>query len=127
MPKTTSREEATLAKMDKNPNAPRYVTCDLRAAQKEELLTFIRETNEEDLFSWMEGMVSSGHILSVKSLDVGYQCSVTGSSQCHSHPNMCLISRASTAVRAVYSVMFKDTQILAGTWPVTNRIEELDA
>ena len=126
MPKTTPREEAALKSMDKNPNAPRYVSCDLSAAQKTELNSFIEESELGDLHQWAMDRVMNNHTLSIRVLDVGYQCSLTGSKGNTSHENTCLISRSSTPERALWSVMFKDTLILHGTWPVTNRLEDLD-
>src|ERR1035437_4525409 len=126
MPKTTPREEAALKSMDKNPSAPRYVSCDLSAAQKTELNSFIEESELGDLHQWAMDRVMNNHTLSIRVLDVGYQCSLTGSKGNTSHENTCLISRSSTPERALWSVMFKDTLILHGTWPITNRLEDLD-
>jgi hypothetical protein len=126
MPKTTPREEAAVAKIEKNGNAPRYVSCDLNAAQKRELDGFIEATSVEDMHQWAMQQVLDGHTISIRSLDVGYQCSLTGSTNHRSHPNQCLISRSSTPERAKYSVMFKDATILHGVWPVVNRLEDLD-
>lgn len=126
MPKTTPREEAVLKSMDKNPNAPRYVSCDLNAAQKRELDAFIEESELSDLHQWLMQAVMANHTVSIRVLDVGYQCSLTGSKGNTSHENICLISRSSTPERALWSVMFKDTTVLHGVWPVTNRLEDLD-
>jgi hypothetical protein len=126
MPKTTPREDAALKAIDKNPNAPRYVQCDLSAAQKKELDVFIEGTSVEDLHQWAMGRVSDNHTLSMRMLDVGYQCSLTGSQHQRDHANICLISRSSSPERALYSLMFKDTTILHGIWPVSNRLEDLD-
>jgi len=127
MPKTTPREEAALKKLDANPNAPRYVTCDLNKAQKEALLVFIEEVEDKDIIEWINLRVGNNHILSTKALDVGYQASLTGSSRSTDHANQCLISRASTPAKALWSVFFKDQVVLAGVWPVSNRLEDLDA
>jgi hypothetical protein len=126
MPKTTPREEAELKKMDRNGSAPRYVSCDLSKAQKEDLNAFIEGGNVEDVWQWVSQQVIAGHSVSLRSLDVGYQCSVTGNVNHAAHPNTCLISRSSTPERALWSVMFKDTALLHGVWPVTNRLEDLD-
>jgi hypothetical protein len=127
MPKTTPREEAALKKLDANPNAPRYVSCDLDREQKESLLAFIADTEHIDLLAWIDYRVGSGHILSTKGLEVGYQASLTGTQHSSDHVNCCLISRASTPLKAIWSVFFKDQEILKGVWPVSNRMEELDA
>lgn len=126
MPKTTSREEAALKAMDKNGTAPRYVSCDLNVTQKKELDTFIEDSSLEDLHQWAMGRVMDNHVLSMRGLDVGYQCSLTGTKHHQTHENICLISRSSTPERAMWSVMFKDTMLLHGVWPVTNRLEDLD-
>ncbi len=126
MPKTTPREEAALKRIEHNGNAPRYVACDLSVAQKRELDAFIEGGTLEDLHQWLVGRVIDNHTVSVRSLEIGYQCSVTGSTAHAAHPNTCLISRSSTPERALWSVMFKDTSILHGVWPVTNRLEDLD-
>lgn len=126
MPRTTPREEAALKAMDKNGNTPRYVSCDLNTIQKRELDTFIEESSLEDLHQWAMGRILDKHILSMRSLDVGYQCSLTGAKNHQTHENICLISRSSTPERAMWSVMFKDTTLLHGVWPVTNRLEDLD-
>ncbi len=126
MPKTTPREEAVLKKLDQNGNAPRYVACDLNVAQKRELDAFIEGGTLEDLHQWLVQQVMKNHSISVRSLDVGFQCSLTGGKQSGPHENICLISRSSTPERAMWSVMFKDVTILKGVWPVTNRLEDLD-
>lgn len=126
MPKTTPKEDATLKAMDKNPNAPRYVSCDLSVKQKRELDEFIEATSKEDLMSYLVSSVMRNHSFSVRVLEVGYQCAMTGTKGHVTHENICLISRSSTPERAMYSVMFKDIVILGGTWPVSNRLEDLD-
>jgi len=126
MPKSTPREEAVLKKMDANPNAPRYVQCDLTKQQKESLTVYIQDTDLEDLLSWMCEKVSDNYSISMKSLDVGYQCSLTGTPKQSSNANVCLISRSSDPARAVWSVMFKQKELLPPIWPVSNRIEDLD-
>jgi len=127
MPKTTPKEDAALKKMDANPNTPRYVSCDLNKVQKESLAAFIMDTDDEALMKWFTDRVVDNHSISVKCLEVGYQCSVTGQARHATHANICLISRASTPMKALWSCFYKDTEILAGFWPVTNRMEELDA
>lgn len=126
MPKTTPREESALKKMDQNGNAPRYVACDLNTAQKRDLDAFIEGGTIEDLHQWLIGRIMANHTMTVRVLDVGYQCALTGSKGNQAHENVCLISRSSTPERAMWSVMFKDTTILHGVWPVSNRLEDLD-
>jgi len=127
MPKSTPREESALKKIDANPNAPKYVQCDLNKAQKGELLEFIDSSDIDALVNWIDYRVGDGHILTTKALDVGYQASLTGTTHARDHANCCLISRASTPSKALWSVYFKDSVILKGVWPVSNRMEDLDA
>ncbi|SRR5258708_15015910 len=126
MPKTTSKEEAALAKISANGQGPDYVNCDLNPAQKRELDAFIEGGNQEDLFQWIVGRIIDNHVMSVRCNEIGYQCSLTGGKAHASHSNKCLISRSSTPERSMWSVMFKDTTLLHGIWPVTNRLEDLD-
>jgi len=126
MPRTTPKEELLLKKMDANPNTPRYVNCDLTKQQKESLVVFIQDTDNESLWTWIEMTVGAGHSVSLKPLEVGFQCSVTGQTRHGQHANVCLISRASTAIKSMWSCYYKDSEILKGVWPITNRMEELD-
>lgn len=126
MPKSTPREEAVLKKEALTNNAPRYVTCDLTKAQKEGLTQFIDESDIESLIAWINYRVGDNHTLSTKGLDVGYQASLTGTAKCRDHAGECLISRSDSPSRALWSVYYKDSEILKGIWPVTNRIEDLD-
>ena len=126
MPKTTPKEDAALKKMDLHLNAPRYVACDLSKAQKEQLGEFIESTTSEDLLAYIVNRVMANHSVGVRVLEVGFQCAMTGTKGNAAHENICLISRSSTPERAMYSVMFKDTMLLQGVWPVSNRLEDLD-
>lgn len=126
MPKSTPREEAALKKMDQNSNAPRYVVCDLTKTQKESLTVYIQDTDLEALLDWMCQKVSDNYSISMKTVDVGYQCSLTGTPKQTSNANVCLISRSSDPARALWSVMYKQQELLPLIWPVSNRIEDLD-
>ncbi len=127
MPKSTPREDAALKKLDANPNAPRYVQCDLTAEQKKVFATFMEESEITDFIQWIDQTVGNNYTLSMKSLDVGYQCSLTGTAKQSGNANVCLISRASSPSKAAWSVYYKATQILPLIWPVSNRLEDLDA
>lgn len=125
MPKTTPREDAALKKIEQS-NGPLYVSCDLSVAQKSELDGFIEGADRDAMLNWFLAKVGDNHTFSVRCNEVGYQCSLTGGKTHASHSNKCLISRSSTAERSMWSVMFKDTMVLKGIWPVSNRLEDLD-
>ena len=88
---------------------------------------FIEESDTEELIKWIDSRVGNSHTLSTKPLEVGYQAALTGNSHSTDHANKCLISRASTPSKALWSIYFKDSEVLKGIWPVTNRMEDLDA
>jgi hypothetical protein len=105
----------------------KFVNCDLDKDQKEALALFADELENMEWIDWLEGLVTLGHIISVRSNEVGFQCSVTGGSRDGSvHQNMSLIARASSPLKAIQSAMFKDTVILSGTWPIVDKRSELD-
>lgn len=118
--------KAEVAPKRKDDNAPRFVKCDLNAQQKESLTAWALEQEEMDMLKWVEDKVTRGHVVSIRSNDVGYQCSVTGTSEGSGHPNMSLVARASTPLKSVYAAWFRDEVVLQGVWPVANRLEELD-
>jgi hypothetical protein len=76
--------------------------------------------------AWIDGRVGLGHVISLKSADVGYMCSLTGERESSGHMGVSLVARASTPVRALRSCMYKDEMVLQGQWPATSRLEELD-
>lgn len=84
------------------------------------------EAEWRDLFAWVDAMVVRGHTISIKSMDVGYQVNITGVRSGSGHDGACLIARASSPTNALYSAWFKDTEVLAGQWPVENTADNLD-
>jgi hypothetical protein len=126
MPKSTPREEAALKKLDASSNAPKYVSCDLSKAQKESLTVYIQDTDLEELVKWMCDKVSDEYTITMRSLDVGYQCSLTGTPKQRANAGACLISRSDSPLRSIWSVMFKTVEILPPIWPISNRLEDLD-
>jgi len=126
MPATTKKPADAQPKVWDRKEAPRYVRCELSKDQKTALAAWAEELEDADLLSWIGGRVESGHVLSIKSLAVGYQVSLTGDREASGHYGISLVARASTAVRALYSCMYKDELVLQGVWPATNSVDELD-
>lgn len=127
MPATTPNPaKAALAKPDRDREAPRFVRCDLNAAQKLDLVKWDDEQERTDLAEWLDKVISRGHVLSVRANDVGYQASLTGMTQSSGHEKQCLIARASTANRAVMALWFKDVVILTEGWPIKGTEEDFD-
>jgi len=126
MPKTTPKSEAAEDKRWDGKQAPKYARCDLSAEQRELLKQWSSELEDVDLLKWIETEVSRGHVLSIRSNEVGYQASLTGVREASGHFGVTLIGRASTAVRAVQSLMYRDAMVLSGVWPATDSNSELD-
>jgi len=128
MPKTqqapTPTEQKALAKL--NGSGPQFVRCELSKDQKQQLIHWAHETDTEDAVKWMFQKAESGHVVSLRTNEVGYQCSVTGVFESSGHNNQSLVARASSAEKALYAAMFRDVVVLAGIWPVSNRLDELD-
>jgi hypothetical protein len=133
MPKTTSKEaavdQAKAAQNGKpwtNKDAPRFVRCDLSPQQKVALTMWAADAEETDLLKWVEVRVTLGHVLSIRSNEVGFQCSLTGGTEGSGHLGVSLVARASTPLRAVYACWYRDEVVLEGKWPVSNTLDELD-
>jgi hypothetical protein len=109
-----------------NGTGPQYVRCDLNKAQKEQLTLWHAELEEMDMCKWLYYKVERGHTVSLKCLEAGYQCSVTGTTEGSQHLNLCLIARASTPEKSIAGAMFRDTVILEGVWPASGRLDDLD-
>jgi hypothetical protein len=84
------------------------------------------EAEDIDLLSWMEKRVEQGHVLSIRSNEVGYQASLTGHREASGHQGISLVARASTPKRALYGCWYRDEVVLSGKWPVQNTVDELD-
>lgn len=106
--------------------APLYVKCDLNTAQKLMLVAWADELETVDLLGWLDHMILEGHVISMKAVDFGFQASATGIRPPTAHVGKCLVARASTPVKALYSLMYKATMVLTGVWEATARNEELD-
>jgi hypothetical protein len=126
VPASTPNPDKGKAKTPPPENGVRYVRCELNKAQKEQLAGWAEEAEDVDLLAWVHNRVSSGHVLSIRSEDVGYRATLTGMRESSGHLNQCLISRASTSVRALQSLWFKDEVLLSGAWPISGSADELD-
>jgi hypothetical protein len=109
-----------------NGAGPQFVRCELTKAQKEQLVHWHAETDLEDAVKWLFRMAENGCVVSLRTNDVGYQCSVTGVFESSGHKDQCLVARASTAEKALYGAMFRDIVVLEGVWPVSSRLDDLD-
>lgn len=103
-----------------------YVKCDLTEEQKRDVAMFSETLKAESVLKWMAEHVLSGHVVSCRSNEVGFQCSVTGTRASSGHEGKCLIGRASTATKALHSTMYKDTVVLHGSWDKVQTRDELD-
>ena len=127
MAATQPRNTATEPTKTTEPPNVRFVTCELTPEQKLVLATWAADLDTEEWIGWLTSTVTLGHVVSMRANEVGYQCSVTGGSRDGSvHAGLSLVARASTPVKALQAAMFKDQNVLAGVWPVTDRKSELD-
>lgn len=126
MPKTNPKESVKEAGAWDGKAAPRYVRCDLSTEQKALLVTWSTELETVDVLAWIEAQVARGHVLSVRSNEVGFQCSLTGTREASGHFGMCLVGRASTSIRAIHAVMYRDEMVLQGIWPASSLTSDLD-
>lgn len=111
---------------------PQFVDLTLTAAQKEHLATWITDTEYSDLEAWIEERCKDGDVISIKRIVDGgvaldaYICSVTGTQLSTTHNGKCLTARASTAMKALWSAMYRDSEILHGIWTVADRRVDVD-
>jgi hypothetical protein len=127
MPATTPNPNKVDPKQNGNA-APLYVKCDLSREQKELVKAWAEEVEYVDVVKWIEFHADDGQTLSVKHIvgQDGYQASLTGNELSTNKKGKCLISRASTAWRAILGLMYKDTLVLEGQWTVMERQLDLD-
>lgn len=126
MPKTTPAPIKHDIPTKSNGNGPQFVKCDLSAEQKRLLADWAETAEDVDMLKWLELHVQMGHVVSIRSNEVGYQCSVTGVTEGSGHMNKSLVARASTPLRALYSAWYRDEIVLKGQWTVIDRLTELD-
>lgn len=134
MPATTPNPNKSAA--DSNGNGrghmPQYVDLTLDSRQKENLRQWIEDTEYVDLERWIEERCSDGDTISIKPIikdgvfQNAYICSVTGSSLSTTHGGKCLTARASSAMKSLWSAMYRDTEILHGVWVVVDKTVDVD-
>lgn len=111
---------------------PQFVDLSLNVEQKARLVEWIAETEYKDLEAWIETRCSDGDTISIKPIIENnlfmnaYICSITGSSMSTTHGGKCLTARASSAMKALWSAMYRDTEILHGIWVVSDRRVDVD-
>lgn len=134
MPATTPNPNKTASEPNGNGRGhmPQFVDLTLNAQQKARLVEWIAETEYADLEAWIEKRCSDGDSISIKPIiDAGvfqnaFICSITGSALSTNHHGKCLTARASTAMKALWAAMYRDTEILQGVWVVTDRRVDVD-
>jgi hypothetical protein len=127
MPAMTPNPSKTASSQNGN-SAPLFVKCDLTSEQKLLCRAWADEVENFEVIAWIDHACDNGDILTVKHIlgQDGYQASMTGGELSVAHKGKCLTSRASSAWKAVLSLMYKDTLVLQGIWAVTERTLDLD-
>lgn len=134
MPATTPNPNKPAAESNGNGRGhmPQFVDLSLNAQQKARLVEWIAETEYQDLEAWVEKRCEDGDTISVKRIiesgvaREAYICSVTGGPLSTTHNGKCLTARASSAMKSLWAAMYRDTEILHGTWVVTDRAVDVD-
>lgn len=105
----------------------RFVKCELTAADKIDLKEKAGAVDiMEEVWRHLSSLVEDGHVLSIKSMDVGFQASLTANANHRTHASLCLIARGSSPRSALISLWYRDTVILQGKWAANERLNELD-
>ena len=85
--------------------------------------------NADDLLDHNFESVTEGYLLSAKEAEVGYQASLTQGKESAIgvlNAGKCLVTRASTPERAIWSLYYKHTQILAKDWGRASQEQSLE-
>lgn len=132
MPATTPNPNKSIANGNGQGYKPQFVDLSLNKEQKARLAEWIEETEYRDLEEWIQKRCEDGDVISIKRIIENgiardaYICSVTGTQLSTTHNGKCLTARASTAVKSLWSAMFRDTEILHGIWVVVERSVDVD-
>lgn len=107
---------------------PSFVRLDLTSEQKDAMAHWAEELTDRDLMSLYIDSQVDGYVFSAKSLDQGYQASLTPAVSGAERANggKCLVTRASTPERAMYSLFFKHTELLKKNWSTLSTATELE-
>lgn len=126
MPTTTPKqkpfpEAEEREKKDQNGHykRPMFVRCDLDGEQKKEMAEWANSRTADDLCDYICESISDGYVLSIKEADTGYQASLTQQKEAAIgvlNSGKCLVTRASTPQRVLWSLYYKHTQVLVKDW-----------
>jgi hypothetical protein len=108
---------------------PAFVRCDLSADQKREMAQWANNLGGNDLLDYIVESVKAGYTLSIKEGEVGYQSSLTQSKGAGIgvvNVGKCLVTRASSPERALWSLYYKHTQILEKDWSSASAEQQLE-
>lgn len=108
---------------------PAFVRCDLSSEQKVLLAKWANDLGGNDLLDYIVDSIKDGYTLSIKEAEVGYQSSLTqGKQAAIGVPNAgkCLVTRASTPERALWSLYYKHTQVLEKDWGSASMEQQLE-
>jgi hypothetical protein len=98
---------------------PTYVRCDLNSEQKTEMATWSNARNSDECMDYLFECIQDGYTFGLKEAEVGYQASLTQMRQPKigvQNMGKCLVTRASTPERALWSLLFKHLQVLEKDW-----------
>jgi hypothetical protein len=95
---------------------PAYLSIDLTNEQKERLKVWVTETEYIDMLKWLDDMIRVEHYLTIKTQKKAAYVALTGATFLSGHLNVCLTCRASTVEKALFGLMFRDTEITGGDW-----------
>lgn len=115
-----------------NGKMPKFVRVNLNKDQKDEMAKWANSLSSSDLLDYMEESVNAGYVLSWKEATMNgqiyYQCSLTmqPKEKVQINNNMSLVTRASSAMRAAWSLYYKHLQILEKDWSGATASEELE-
>lgn len=110
-------------------NRPTFVRCDLTADQKTELAKWANSRGGNDLLDYIVESINEGYTLSAKEAEVGFQASLTQGKQAAigvKNVGKCLVTRASSVERALWSLYYKHTQILEKDWGSASQEQQLE-
>lgn len=133
MPATTKKlpfpEEKELSASN---GMPRYVRCNLNDDQKKEMKEWANLSENSDLIDMMVSAINAGYVFSWKEATtngtVFFQSSLTmpKKEKIQSNSGMCLVTRASSAEKAVWSLFFRHEKVLEKNWSSLSSSEDLE-
>lgn len=136
MPATTPRqkpfpeaEEKERSNSNGNNKRPTFVRCDLSIEQKKEMAEWANQLSADDLLDSIEQSITDGYILSVKEAETGYQATLTQQKEAAIgvlNSGKCLVTRASTPQRVLWSLYYKHTQVLVKDWSKASQEASLE-